>query len=242
MPRNDLTIYDTFADHWWDATSAFSCSLHEVNRLCLDEIVEVMGPDLRGRTIIDLGCGGGLLADPLAHRGAVVLACDISRPSLCAAVRHRHPGTILAPVLGDARQPPFATAGADLVLCADILEHIPAWRRVVAAAALLLRPGGRIFVSTLTRSWASSLLGVHLAEGLGFVPKGTHDPALFIRPEEVAACAAAAGLTASVPIGLTPNLWQTVRTRRLHLRRTKRVVVEYSMWLQRPAEIQEQVA
>lgn len=232
--RNDLSIYDTFASQWWDVRSPFSCSLHAVNRLCLDEIVRVMGADFRHQRVVDLGCGGGLLARPLAERGGTVLASDLSKPSVRAA-HDCGIGTALHAVVADARRPPFVGGCADLVLCADTFEHIPQWRAVLAYAATLLKPGGRIFVSTLTRTWLSSLIGVHLAEGLGFVPKGTHDPALLVRPREIVEAAAGLGLVATAPIGLTPCLWRSALTGTLHLRRTRWVVVSYALWLSRPS-------
>lgn len=231
--RNDLSIYDTFASQWWDVKSPFSCSLHAVNRFCLNEIIRVVGSELRTAILIDLGCGGGLLARPLAERGATVLASDLSRPS----VREAHLcgiGTRLHALIADARHPPFGTECADIILCADIIEHIPQWRVVLAHAANMLKPGGRIFVSTLTRTWLSSLVGVHLAEGLGFVPRGTHDPALFVRPHEVAEEASKLNLVASVPVGITPCLWHSALSRTLQLRRTRWVMVSYAMWLTKP--------
>lgn len=233
--RNDLSIYDTFASQWWDAKSPFSCSLHAVNRICLDEIVHMAGADFRGKHVVDLGCGGGLLARPLAERGAAVLACDLSKPSVRAA-HECGVGTRLHALVADARQPPFAGGFGDLVLCADILEHISQWRAVLARAAELVKPGGRIFVSTLTRTWLSSLIGVHLAEGLGYVPKGTHDPKLLVRPNEVAEAGAALGFAVSAPIGMTPCLWRSALTGTLHLRRTGGVLVSYMLWLTKPAQ------
>lgn len=231
--RNDLSIYDTFAAQWWDAKSPFSCSLQAVNRLCLSEIISVIGTRLQHTTVVDLGCGGGLLARPLAERGATVLASDVSKPS----VRTAHQcglGTRLHALVADARQPPFSPQCADLILCADIIEHIPRWREVIQHASTLLKPGGRVFVSTLTRTWISSLIGVHIAEGLGFVPKGTHDPQLLVRPREVAEAAATCGLACSAPVGFTPCLWRSALTRTLHLRRTRWVMVSYAQWLTKP--------
>jgi 2-polyprenyl-3-methyl-5-hydroxy-6-metoxy-1,4-benzoquinol methylase len=147
---------------------------------------------------------------------------------------HRHAdGTALCALVADAREPPFPPACADVVLCADILEHIPAWRTVLAQAAGLLKPGGRIFVSTLTRSWWSALVAVHLGEGLGFVPKGTHDPAMFLTPEEISRQGASLGLASSPPVGFTPDLWPSLLAGELRLRRTRSVQVSYAMWLQR---------
>ncbi|MBA3697400.1 MAG: 3-demethylubiquinone-9 3-O-methyltransferase [Planctomycetes bacterium] len=234
--RNDLTIYDTHAADWWKPRSAFSCSLQAVNRLCLDEIVQVLGDDLHGVVVADLGCGGGLLAHPLAERGATVLAGDLSQPSVREARRHAgHAGVCV--VVADACLPPFPSACADVVLCADILEHIPTWRTALAQAAGLLKPDGRIFVSTLTRSWWSALVAVHLGEGLGFVPRGTHDPAMFLTPDEVADYGMRLGLACSPAVGFTPSLLPSLLTGELRLRRTKRVQVGYGMWLHRAAQL-----
>lgn len=231
--RNNLTLYERHASEWWIPDSPFFCSLHAVNQLCRDDILLEMGHELRDATVVDLGCGGGLLAKPLAERGAMVLASDLSGRSLCEA-RRQSCGVAVHPVQADACCQPFGDGIADLVLCADILEHIPAWPRVMAEASRLVRPGGRIFISTLTRTWLSSLIGVHLAEGLGFVPKGTHDPALLIRPDEIAACADSLGLSARPPVGLTPRLLKSVIHGRLHLRRSTHVLVSYALWLDKP--------
>jgi 2-polyprenyl-6-hydroxyphenyl methylase/3-demethylubiquinone-9 3-methyltransferase len=234
--RNDLGLYERHACEWWNEGHNFARSLREVNRLCLEAIVTGIGDRLDGMTVVDLGCGGGLLAEPLAGMGARVLANDISLGSLRAARRHAREGGVdgLAVVHGDALRPPYADGCADVVLCADILEHIHDWRLVLHGAAALLRPGGRIFASTLNRTWQARWLGVHLAEGLGYVPKGTHDPEMFITPQELADQGLALGLRPGSAIGFAPRLWRTVMSRRLHMGPSASVAVEYAMWLEKP--------
>ena len=114
-------------------------------------------------------------------------------------------GTKLHALIADARHPPFVLGCADIVLCADIVEHIAEWRAVLEHASTLVKPGGHIFVSTLTRTWLSSFIGVHLAEGMGFVPKGTHDPGMLVRPGEIIEVALPMALRTGPDPPLTSN-------------------------------------
>ena len=229
--RNDLSLYDRHADDWWNKDAAFSRSLHEVNRLRLAVIRERLGSDLRGRTVIDLGCGGGLLAEPLAQAGAQVIGVDLSGPSLVAARNHGHHIDGLGYIRGNALNPPLASRSADLVLCADLLEHVGDWKAVLTAAALLLRPDtGHLFVTTINRTRRARWLAVMLGEGLGFVPAGTHDPALFIAPDDLNTAARRSGLEPDGYIGFVPRLAATVWSRRLRLRTSRSLAVEYAAW------------
>lgn len=229
--RNDLGLYDRHAGDWWNGQSAFARSLHEVNRLRLSLIHGRLGPRLDGLVAIDLGCGGGLLAEPLAHAGARVSAADISAASLAAAAAHGRSQVGLSYVRGDARHPPFARASADLVLCADLLEHVDGWQEVLHAAAALLRPpAGQLFITTLNRTWRARWLAVACGERLGFIPAGTHDPALFIAPDDLVAAARRIGLDCAGMVGFTPRLAATLLSGRLHLRTSRSLAVEYAAW------------
>lgn len=229
--RNDLGLYDRHAEDWWNRNSAFSCSLHEVNRLCLAAIRKRLGPTLRGSTVIDLGCGGGLLAEPLAMAGAQVMGVDLSGPSVIAARNHGRDLNNLSYVRGDVRCPPLARHSADLVLCADVLEHVADWKAVLAAAAILLRPGsGQLFVVTINRTVRARWLAVIFGEGLGFVPRGTHDPKMFITPTELGDAAHKSGLVANGYLGFSPRLIATVCARRLCMRTSRSLAVEYGAW------------
>jgi 2-polyprenyl-6-hydroxyphenyl methylase/3-demethylubiquinone-9 3-methyltransferase len=137
---NDLGIYERQADEWWDPSSRTFRSLHAVNAFRAEILREWLGERLAGARVVDLGCGGGLLADALARQGARVVGVDRSVGSLRAAVGHARHGERF--VAGDLRHPPLRDGCADLVLLADVLEHLDEPAAAVAAAARLLAPGG----------------------------------------------------------------------------------------------------
>lgn len=228
--RNDLGLYEREAARWWDAGSRFAASLHAINRLRLAE-VRARLPDPHGVRVVDLGCGGGLMSEPLARAGARVVGCDRGARTVAAARAHGAgvPGLHYLP--GDVRRVPLAAGWADLVLAADVVEHVRGWPAVVAEAARLLRPGGLLYVSTVNRTRRAAWLGVHLAEGLRLVPPGTHDPALFVRPDELAAAGAAAGLRAEAPLGRRLRLLATLATWRVQITPGRSCALEYAMWL-----------
>jgi 2-polyprenyl-6-hydroxyphenyl methylase/3-demethylubiquinone-9 3-methyltransferase len=233
VSANDLTLYDRHARSWWDDHHAFARSLREVNRLRLMLVRQRLGGRLRGMTVVDLGCGGGLFAEPLAGDGARVLGLDLSAASLMEAARHAQ-APAPAYLRADARRAPLAGGCAELVLCADLLEHVEDWRELLAEAARLLVPGGEIFVTTVNTGWRARLLVVTLGEGLGLVPRGTHDAARFISPQQLIAAAAALGLECSGRAGLMPNLLRTALGLRLSMRIGSSETAEYAMWLRQP--------
>ncbi|MBA3710553.1 MAG: methyltransferase domain-containing protein, partial [Planctomycetes bacterium] len=143
--KNDLALYDRHASDWWDEDSRFAASLHALNRVRIDEVRGMMGAAFSGR-VVDLGCGGGLLSEPLARGGATVVGVDISAESVRAASVHGCGYQRLYYVRADAAHPPLPDAWADLVVCADVVEHIQAWSSVVAAAARVAKPGARFYV------------------------------------------------------------------------------------------------
>lgn len=232
--RNDLDLYDRHAAAWWDPHSAFAASLHGVNVLRLQHITAACGADLRGLAAVDLGCGGGLLAEPLARAGADVIGIDRSEASLQAARAHGAGVAGLRYAVGDVRDPPLPAACADLVCCADVLEHIDGWRGVVAAAARLLRPGGRLYISTMNRTLAARLIGIHLAEGLRLIPPGTHDPERLITPPELVAAATAAGLERPQLLGERVRVWATLRAWAVRLAPGTSTAIGYAAWFERP--------
>ena len=232
--RNDLDLYEREAAHWWDADSRFAASLHAINAHRLGEVHERLGARLAGLAVVDLGCGGGLMAEPLARAGARVVGCDLGAASLAAGRRHGDGLRDLHYLRADARRVPLADGCADLVLAADIVEHIDGWTAVVCEAGRLLAPGGLLYVSTINRTWRATLLAVHLAEGLRLVPPGTHDPARFVRPQELAAAGASAGLTAEAPRGQRLRLWATLARWRVQVAPGPSTALEYTMWLRRP--------
>lgn len=213
-------------DGWWQPDCRAFASLRSVSAFRLELLREWCGP-WRGRTVVDLGCGGGLLAVPLARAGARVLGVDLAARALRAA-RREHASGWLA-VVGDLAAPPLAAASADVVLLADVIEHVASPAAVVAEGARLLRPGGHLFVNTIARTRRSRWLAVGVAEALGFVPRGTHAWARFVNPDELRAMAAAARLCEVAAAGEAPRVFATMWRRAIVLRRSRSLALGYAM-------------
>jgi 2-polyprenyl-6-hydroxyphenyl methylase/3-demethylubiquinone-9 3-methyltransferase len=221
MLRNDLTIYERRASEWWDPASRHFRSLRSVNEARLGLLLEWLGGPsaLRGATVVDLGCGGGFLAEPLAKLGARVIGCDLSGASLRAGRAHAQDGaaTIIY-AQADLRRAPMRDRCADLVLLADTIEHVEQPQAALAEAARLLKPGGRLYVNTISRTRRARFLAVTVAEGLGLLPKGTHDPRLFIKPGELVEMARGVGLDPVHLRGERLRLLKTVMTWTIHVK------------------------
>jgi 2-polyprenyl-6-hydroxyphenyl methylase/3-demethylubiquinone-9 3-methyltransferase len=182
VSMNDLTIYDTLAESWWQAGS----KLHMLARMnparfaYFDPIVGYW----QGRHVLDLGCGGGLTTACLAQRGATVVGCDLSHASLHVASRHIRGQAVFA--CGRAESLPFADASFDVVWCTDVLEHLPDRPAALCQIARVLKPGGLFLYDTINRTWLSRLLVIWFWEYLAaLAPRGTHDWHLFITPQEL---------------------------------------------------------
>lgn len=230
MKPNDPTLYDRHADRWWVEGAGPFRSLQRVNRYRLAVVRRWFGGRIAGARVLDLGCGGGLLSVPLRDDGARLLGIDRSLPSLAAARRQEAFATWVA---GDAKSLPLADASVDLVLCSDVLEHVPGPARVLAEVARVLRPDGLAYVSTLNRTLRARLLAVTLAERIGLVPRGTHDPRLFLRPDELRAACADAGLRVERLAGEGTRLGATVRDWAIAPRPSRSLAVSYSALLAR---------
>lgn len=226
LQRNDLDLYERHAGDWWDDRSDAFRSLHGVNRFRAKLVEEWFGERIPGARVVDLGCGGGLLSRPMLERGASVVGVDLSHGSLRAA-RAKLDGRSLF-VRGDATCTPLRDGCADLVLLADVLEHVPDPALPLHEAARLLRPGGLVYVNTINSGLRARLLAVTLAEGLGLVPRGTHDPACFIAPEDLERMAAAAGLRILKLQGERPALLRTIRRWTVELEKSPSSAVTYS--------------
>ena len=228
--RNDLDIYERHADEWWQTESKTFRSLHQVNRLRLEVLQRWVPDEIRGRDLVDLGCGGGLLSEPLARMGARVIGIDISGRSLQVAREHAaefraRPRYLCA----DVRRTPLASRSYQGVLLADVLEHLNDPRTAIREASRLLQPGGWLYVNTINRTLLARCLVVSCAEGLGLIPRGTHDPRLFIRPAELTAVAAEAGLRRVEFIGEAPCVLGSLIDRAVRLRVSRSTAVAYSM-------------
>ncbi len=190
----ELDKFQALASRWWDPESEFR-PLHAINPHRLEWIDRLAV--LAGKQALDVGCGGGILAEAMAHRGAAVLGIDLADKGLKVATLHAASSKAAVSYRPMAAEDLAAEAPAafDVVTCMEMLEHVPDPAQVVAACATLLKPGGWAFFSTINRSPLSWLIAVFGAERvLKVLPRGTHDFAKFIRPAELKAMAAAAGL------------------------------------------------
>ena len=201
----ELAKFDDLAARWWDPDGEFA-PLHRINPLRLGWIEE--RASLAGARVVDVGCGGGILAEAMARAGADVLGIDLAEASLGVARRHAAESGVELEYRAIAAED-FADemAGAfDVVTCLEMLEHVPDPGGVVAACARLVRPGGRVFFSTINRNVKSRLFAIVGAEYvLRLLPRGTHEHARFIRPSELDAYCRRAGLVMDAITGLVYN-------------------------------------
>jgi len=201
----ELKKFSDLAHQWWDPTSEFR-PLHEINPLRLDWI-NAQAP-LAGKKVADIGCGGGILSESMARLGANVTGIDLSDKALKVADLHSlESGVQVRYELISAESLADREAGQfDVVTCMEMLEHVPDPAAIVAACAKLVKPGGRVFFSTINRNPKAYLYAVIGAEYLlRLLPKGTHDYAKFITPAELAQFARDAGLAADALKGMGFN-------------------------------------
>lgn len=207
VDAGELDKFAALAHQWWDPESAMFGPLHRMNPLRLDWIDQASG-GLAGKRVVDVGCGGGILTEAMAARGAEALGIDLGDKALGVARLHKlESGTTADYRLVSAEELGVEMPGAfDVVTCMEMLEHVPDPASIVAACAALARPGGTVVVSTISRSLKAYALAVVAAEYvLGLLPKGTHDYAKFLTPAEVAGYARRAGLEAHAITGVTYN-------------------------------------
>ncbi|KIO50012.1 bifunctional 2-polyprenyl-6-hydroxyphenol methylase/3-demethylubiquinol 3-O-methyltransferase UbiG [Nitrosospira sp. NpAV] len=201
----ELEKFNQLAHRWWDPNSEFK-PLHEINPLRLDYIDRFAG--LSGKTVLDVGCGGGILSESMAERGAHVTGIDLGDKPLKVAKLHlletgKKVSYRKMAVEDLAREQPHHY---DVITCMEMLEHVPSPASIVRSCAELAKPGGWIFFSTINRNPKSYLFAVIGAEYvLNLLPRGTHDYAKFIKPSELARMARDAGLNVEDIIGMTYN-------------------------------------
>jgi 2-polyprenyl-6-hydroxyphenyl methylase/3-demethylubiquinone-9 3-methyltransferase len=201
----EVAKFNALASRWWDPQGEFR-SLHEINPLRLDWIRQYA--NLAGAKAIDIGCGGGILAEAMSDAGATVIGIDMAEAPLAVARLHQHESGVAV----DYRQTTAEEiadqeAGAfDVVTCLEMLEHVPDPAQVVRSCADLVKPGGDVFFSTINRNPKSFLFAIIGAEYvLGLLPKGTHEYEKFIRPSELETWARRAGLALNTSIGMHYN-------------------------------------
>lgn len=227
--KEELTKFDDLAARWWDKDSEFK-PLHDINPLRLNYIDEKAG--LNAKRVVDIGCGGGILSESMALRGAEVKGIDLATAGLSVAKLHAQQTAanveyeaISAEDLAE-REP----ASYDVVTCLEMLEHVPQPDKIVEACAKLVKPGGDLFFSTINRNPKSYLFAIVGAEYiLNLLPKGTHEYAKFITPAELDGWIRTAGLDNQDLIGMSYNpfsgkYWLG-----------KDVTVNYMMHVHRPA-------
>ncbi len=205
VDQAELDKFSRLAHRWWDPHGEFR-PLHEINPLRLDWIDR--HAQLAGKDVLDVGCGGGILAEAMAARGARVTGIDLSEKGLRVAELHLHESRL--PIRYEkAMTEEYAAAhpaSFDVVTCMELLEHVPNPESLVAACARLVRPGGRVFFSTINRNPKAYLYAVIGAEYLlGLLPRGTHEYARFIKPSELSRWSRAAALRPEELMGMTYN-------------------------------------
>lgn len=203
--RNDLTIYDKVADQWWSDDIRW---VRTLKNLVPGRLAWFDGHiDWQGRDVLDLGCAGGFMAEALALRGANVTGIDPAADAIDAARAHaREGGLRIGYDVGIGEALPYDDASFDAVVCVDVLEHVSDLHMVLAEVARTLRPGGVFLFDTINRNPLARLATITIAEDvLRLLPRGTHDPAMYIKPDELRAAMQGAGLVPGPITGLGPR-------------------------------------
>jgi 2-polyprenyl-6-hydroxyphenyl methylase/3-demethylubiquinone-9 3-methyltransferase len=203
--RNDLTIYDAVADQWWSDEIRWVRTLKNLVPGRLSWFNRQIG--WAGKDVLDLGCAGGFMAEALDASGAKVTGIDPAERAITAARAHaKATGRAIAYDIGVGEALPYSDTHFDAVVCVDVLEHVDDLDQVLAEVARVLRPGGLFLFDTINRNALARFATITVAEDiLRLLPRGTHDPALYIKPAELRAGLERAGLIPGSMTGLGPR-------------------------------------
>ncbi len=194
IDKSESAKFDALANDWWDRDGPLS-TLHDINPLRLEYIKQYV--NLAGKSVLDLGCGGGILTEAIAREMAQVTGIDASREAIKIARQHSQ-GNNLQITYKEITAEEFAKTNPqsfDVITCMEMMEHVPDPVSVIKACVRMLRPGGHLFLSTINRNLKAYIAGIVAAEYLfKVIPVGTHDYSRFIRPSELARWCEEAGL------------------------------------------------
>ena len=205
IDKAEIAKFEAMASKWWDPNSEFR-PLHDINPLRLNYIDEFAS--LSGKNVLDVGCGGGILSESMALRGANVTGIDMGEAPLAVAKIHQKESGVEVNYLHSTAEKMAETHAEtyDIVTCLEMLEHVPDPSSVISACQKMVKPGGHVFFSTINRSPKSYLFAIIGAEYvLQLLPKGTHDYKKLIKPSELSAWSRSAGPTVKNVKGMTYN-------------------------------------
>lgn len=205
IARNDLTIYDDVADQWWSDDVRWVRTLKNMVPARLKWFEKRVA--WAGLDVLDLGCAGGFMAEAIAEKGAKVTGIDPAAKAVAAAAARADSKQLeISYDVGVGEALPYADASFDAVVCVDVLEHVADLVKVLAEVERVLRPGGLFLYDTINRNFLAKLATITVAENiLRLLPKGTHDPAMFIKPQELIEGMRNAGLVTGPTMGLGPR-------------------------------------
>lgn len=202
VDAEEIARFEATARQWWDLDGPYR-ALHDINPIRLNYIEQRIG-GLAGQQVLDVGCGGGLLSEGMAIRGAKTLGIDLSPTAISVAQAHAQQQAVNELNYRNCSLEELEPQRFDVITCLEMLEHVPSPQRIIEQLAKTVKPGGHLFLSTINRNIISYLGAVIAAEYvLKIVPKGTHDYRRFIQPAELARWAEAAGLTLQHQSALT---------------------------------------